>query len=220
MDERGTTLTERISFAEDWLGRARLQIESGRADRGALALLFAEAELHRAREAGLAVPEASSGPRTGRLTAWAAFGALGAAAAVLAFTVAVARPLASVDAHAPAQDVIRLSAATGDMLRIVTALEPAVERTVIQSRIVHVPVAAPAVPVRRPAALSPTGALQPATPPRVVAPAAPARVAPAPQVAAVPAPPAPPVTPVVLSDAEVIEMVLAAERSLRRTGSQ
>jgi hypothetical protein len=42
----------------------------------------------------------------------------------------------------------------------------------------------------------------------------------APQIAAPPAPPAAVVTPVVLSDAEVIEMVLAAERSLRRTGSQ
>jgi hypothetical protein len=219
MDDRGTTLTERITFAEDWLDRARLQIENGRVERGALTLLLAEAELQRARETGLPAPAGSRLPRSGAWTAWVAFGALAVAAAILAFTFAVASPLEPVDAHVPALEIVQLSPATGDMLRIVTVPGPVVERTVVQSKIVRVAVPVPAAaPVRQQAAPSLASPPQSVPSRRVAAPSARvAPVVPAPQVAV---PPAPAVTTAVLSDAEVIEMVLAAERSLRRTGNQ
>jgi hypothetical protein len=219
MDERGTTLNDRIAYAEDWLDQARRRIQDGQMTRGTLALLLAEAELHRAREAGA---PACARPAAGRpWAAWTALGAIALAAVVLAVSLVSHHPLVMApDSDRAALPIVRLSAGTGEMLRLVTALEPVVERTVVQSRVIHVRVPVPVQPVV-PAA--------PAAPP-VVAPkpvaagpavAAPARtVAPPAPVQPAAAVPAPTVAPSLLTDAEVIDMVLAAERSLRKAGNQ
>jgi hypothetical protein len=222
MDERGTTLNERITYAEDWLDQARRRIQDGQVARGTLALMLAEAELHRAREAGIA--PARPGAESRPWAAWTALGALALAAAVLVMSFVSHHQFMTVsDSGRASLPIVRLSAGTGELLRIVTPLEPAAERTVVQSRVIHVPVRVP-VPAQ-PAVLA-----VPAAPP-VVAPkpvaaepavAAPARtIAPPAPVQPTAAAPAPAVAPaVLLTDAEVIDMVLAAERSLRRAGNQ
>ncbi|MDR7418820.1 MAG: hypothetical protein QN178_07900 [Armatimonadota bacterium] len=219
MNEQRITLTDRIAYAEDWLDRARRRLNDGEVAEGALALVLAEAELQRAREAnGAGCVTAGAGPRKSWI-AWTALGTLGLAAAVAVATVVLLHPSLPGD-PSDAAPVVRLSAATGEMLHLVTPPEPAVERTVVEPRVVHVRVPVP-VPVAVPVVTA-----QPVVP--VVK--APAPVRPEPATARADAPPVPapavapastpPVATLSLTDAEVIDMVLAAERSLRRTGNQ
>jgi hypothetical protein len=215
MGERETTLSDRITFAEDWLDQARRRIQDGQTVHGTLALMLAEAELHRAREADIA---AGARPIGRPWAAWTALGALSLAAVVVIVSFAVHHPPVLVfDSEDTVRPIVRLAAGTGEMLRIVTPPEPVVERTVVQSRIIHVRVPiAPIIrvePVPRPvAAPRPAVPARPVAVPVTVVPQAPVQPAAAPPVAA----PAPSL----LTDAEVIDMVLAAERSLRQAGKQ
>lgn len=220
MDERRTTLTDRIRFAEGWLDRARRQIRDGQVAHGTLAMILAEAELHRAREGNLSLTGAARMPAAPRArTWWAASGALAAAAAALVAVVATMPFQAPVTADDGAPPIVTLAGGTGEMFRIITVPGPVVERTVVRSQIIRL--AAP-----RPRRAAPPASVS--TPPAVhVAPAAPPSKRSTPL-----APPAPPAAPAVvaapvptatlslLSDADVIELVLAAERSLRRSANQ
>lgn len=221
MDERSASLTERIALAEGWLDRARCQIRDGQVVRGALTMLLAEAELQCARDSGLARAVAARRSPGRPWTTWTAIAAL-----VLAAATALAISLANVDPGVAGEGlisttpIVTLSAGSGEILRLVVVPEPVVEPTVVErmvvtSRIVRVsvPVPAPTSPeppremTGPPPATVPVQVL-PATAPPVQAPAAPHVVA------------AAPAAPVLLTEAEVVDMVLAAERSLRRTGDQ
>jgi hypothetical protein len=216
MDKHAITLTERIVFAEDWLDRARRQLQQGEVAGGALAMLLAEAELSRAREAGL--PTVRPEARARSWMSWAALAALAFGGLVLALSaVAALRPGPAALAR-PAIPALTLASGNGELLRLVRAPEPAAERTVVRSRVVRIPVPVPA-PARRPAPPAPAAPV--AVPERQSPPAV--HPSPAPQAASAPllAPAAQPVpAAAVLSEAEVIDMVLAAERSLRRAGNQ
>jgi hypothetical protein len=205
MDARRTTLAERIGFAEDWVIRARRQIQDGDLAHGTLTLLLAQAELRRAREVGT--------PGPGAVRPWAVV-ALG-----LAVVAAVA--LVEFPGHAPlsAQTetpvIVRLPEGTGALLQLVAAPEPPApaERVVVRAQAPARPPVRASVqaPVPQSEAASSVGVRVRAAAPPVPAPAAPpAPAAAAPAAAA----PAPPVT--LLSAADVIDLVLAAERSLRR----
>lgn len=207
MEQDTKGLTERISFAEGWLARARQQVETGHHERGMLTLVLAAAEVRLAREAG--GPTVRPQPEGRALSGWIATGVATLCAAALVFLV-VPRVDGPADVHSgQAPPVVVLSGGTGAKLDLVTAPPPAVERTVTRTIFVRVPVmvkesaarqAAPASAVSRPAVRH--------------APAGPLLPPPAPAVAV--GSTAPP--PVLLSEADVIELVLAAERSLRRPG--
>ncbi len=227
MGDDRTVLTERIAYAESWLDRARRHIEDGDIDRGTLTLILAEAEVHRAREAGRSVSPPSPPTRSTRRLrgAGAAIAVLAAAAVLVAASVVALKDNAPVEARdvAPAP-VVRLSASVGDMLRMVVAPEPVTERTIertIERRVilrVPVPVEIPARDDRpaRPVLTVPQGAAPQAPAPQVaVSTTVSAAPAPAPAVAPAAAP-----APVVLNEADVIDLVLAAERSLRRSAKQ
>ncbi|MGQ0550683.1 MAG: hypothetical protein ACT4PY_13550 [Armatimonadota bacterium] len=223
MDDQRTILTRRITFAEDWLARARQQVEDGEQARGVLTLLLAEAEVHRARELGTGRIDAA--PLCTRRT----LGPAVAVAAVVTIVVAAARwrpfdPAAWAAAawttaaagEVSPHPIVTLSAGHSSLLALVQAPE-AIERTVT----IHVPVpvtvrvpASPATVQRaddRPASMStsvrPAAAAQPA-PRRSEASAA----------AAVP--PTVSENSTLLSEAELIDLVLATERSLRRATNQ
>ncbi|MDR7521432.1 MAG: hypothetical protein QN168_03100 [Armatimonadota bacterium] len=221
MADRRTTLHDRIALAEGWLDRARQQLEDGRVAHGALTLMLAEAELQRAREARLPVLLAAARRRP-RPPLWrsAALG-LGVAVAMLGAVALMAMRTPPVaDAH-DGPTIVRLSGASGQMLRMVTIPSPApeplvVERTVIRSVVVRVPVREATrdrPPARPPAVSAPAAAVSPGAPPAAVVP---------PPAGPVPASvtPVTPPAPTLLSEAEVIDLVLAAERSLRRSASQ
>jgi hypothetical protein len=211
MDEQTPDLARQIGFAEAWLARARRQVGDGHHARGALTLLLAEAEVQRARERVLATavegrPQRSRASGAGVIAA--AIGICLGAAFLGWWATRQVDPVASALTPAP---IVVLDAATGTMLGMVRPPEAPVERTVIKAVVLRIPappalVAPPAaspVPVQ---AAVPAQALQPPAPPSppvVVAAAEP-----------VPAPP------VLLSEADLIELVLAAERSLRRSGGQ
>jgi hypothetical protein len=227
MDKRTITLTERIVFAEDWLDRARRQLQQGEVAGGALAMLLAEAELCRARETGLRVPTVP--PQTGARSwrSWAGFAALACGGILLAFVLAAVSPPQPGGLAQPVAPALRLAPGTGELLRMVTVPEPAIERTIVRSRVIRIPVPPPAPGPR--GATPASAASAPATPASAAAPPLPERrsppvaPAPAPQAASavipvLATPPAPAAA--VLSEAEVIDMVLAAERSLRRAGNQ
>jgi len=218
MEDDRTSLTERITFAENWLDRARREIKEGDLDRGTLTLILAEAEVHRAREVSMTAAAPGTAVRTPP-PAWRRPAALAATGFLLAVSLAAFWPKARVEAPDIALlPIVRLSAGTGAMLRLVTAPEPAVERTVEKRVILRVPVPV-SVTARddRPAL------------PAIASPGAAARQGPVPQVAAsttVSAPAGPAAVPVVapapvlLNEADVIDLVLAAERSLRRSANQ
>lgn len=218
MDERRTAMTDRIAFAEGWLDRARRHIHEGRFAHGALTMLLAEAELHRAREAHLPAIGASGIPAAQRpWIGWAAASLLAAAAVAVAAFILTARVPPPVGADDAAPPIVTLSGGSGEMFRIITIPGAVVERTVVRSQIVRV-----AAPHARHAAPQ----ASPGRPPAVRA----ATTAPVFERPASQAPPAPPVvaapTPALaaalplVSDADVIELVLAAERSLRRSANQ
>ncbi|MDQ7840212.1 MAG: hypothetical protein RDU83_04185 [bacterium] len=207
MEQDTKGLTERISFAEGWLARARQQVEAGHHERGMLTLVLAAAEVRIAREAG--GPTVRPQPEGRALSGWIAAGMATLCAATLIFLV-VPRAAGPTDVHSgQAPPVVVLSGGTGAKLDLVTAPPPAVERTVTRTIFVRVPVmvkegvarqAAPATAPSRPAARHvPAG---PPLPPPATAASAGSTAQP----------------PALLSEADVIELVLAAERSLRRTG--
>lgn len=207
MEQDTKGLTERISFAEGWLARARQQVEAGHHERGMLTLVLAAAEVRLAREAG--GPTVRPQPEGRALSGWIAAGMATLCAATLVFLV-VPRAAGPTDVHSgQAPPVVVLSGGTGAKLDLVTAPPPAVERTVTRTIFVRVPVmvkegvarqAAPATAPSRPAARHvPAG---PPLPPPATAASAGSTAQP----------------PALLSEADVIELVLAAERSLRRTG--
>lgn len=206
MEQDSKGLTERISFAEGWLARARQQVEAGHHERGMITLVLAAAEVRLAREAG--TPTVRPQPDGRALPGWIAAGMATLSAATLIFMV-VPRAVGPTDVHSgQAPPVVVLSGGTGAMLNLVTAPPPATERTVTRTIIVRVPVkvtegtarqAAPASAADRPAARHvPAGLPLPPPAPAVAASST------APQ-------------PALLSEADVIELVLAAERSLRRS---
>jgi len=206
MEQDTKGLTERISFAEGWLARARQQVEAGHHERGKLTLVLAAAEVRLAREAG--GPNARPRPKGRAPSGWIAAATATLCAVTLIFLV-IPRADGPMDAQADAAPpVVVLSGGAGAMLDLVTAPPPAAEKTVTRTIIVRVPVpategaarqAAPAAAADRPAARHVPASQSP--PP------------PAPIVAAAPAAP----QPALLSEADVIELVLAAERSLRRS---
>jgi hypothetical protein len=219
MGERRVTLTDRIHFAEGWLDRARRQIRDGQVVHGTLTMILAEAELHRAREEGLPLTgvagmPAASPPRA----SWIASGVLAAAAAALVAVIVTAPFQAPVTTDDAAPPIVTLAGGTGEMFRIITVPGPVVERTVVHPRIIHVAArpprpALPAASVSPPPAVHVAPAARPSERPAAQAPPVPPT---APAVAA----PAPAVPLLLLSDADVIELVLAAERSLRRSANQ
>ncbi len=224
-DDR-TALTERIAYAESWLDRARRHIEDGDIDRGTLTLILAEAEVHRAREAGLSVSAPTAPARGARRLrrAGVAIGVLAAAFVLVAASVGALKDKAPTEARdVTPVSVVRLSAGAGDMLRMVVVPEPVAARTVertIERRVilrVPVPVETMARDDRsaRPVLALPQGAAPQSAAPQV---AVSTTVPPAPGPAPAFAPAAP--APVVLNEAEVIDLVLAAERSLRRSAKQ
>lgn len=210
-----TALEDRIAHAEDWLGRARQQIRDGNLERGALTLLLAEAELHRAREVGFAGAAGSyAEPRRGSWRPLVAVTALAATVLAVGFLVLGQRGV-WVEAHGAVPPLLlRLQDGTGEMLRAVTVPEPLVERTVVERTVIR------RVPVYRPASASRT--TRAALPATEAVPAAP-RMAPAAaplHAPTAPVQPAPAQVQSLLSDADLIELVLAAERSLRRSANQ
>lgn len=222
MDKHTITLTERIVFAEDWLDRARRQLQQGEVAGGTLAMLLAEAELCRARETGLLAARSEAQARC--WLPWAALAALAVGGVVLVLSLVAALPPDPAALAQPVAPTLRLASGTGDLLRMVTAPQPPTERTIVQSRVIRIPVpvpaharrAAPPAPVAPPAPSAPAALPEWRSPPVVQPVPAPPAVSVAPPVpAAQPAPAA-----AVLSEAEVIDMVLAAERSLRRAGNQ
>jgi hypothetical protein len=215
--EKATTLADRIAHAEGWLGRASQQIRDGQPERGALALLLAEAELHRARQVGFA---GTAGARTGaRQGSWGPLLAVAAlaTAALVTGLLAFSQPGVVVEAHGAVLPVLRLQAGDGEMLWAVTVPEPPVQRTTVVERTVirRVPAYHP-VPAVRPSGVAVSAAGAAPTPPRTAPAAVPSPAPAAP--AAAPASPAQARS--LLSDADVIELVLAAERSLRRSDKE
>lgn len=239
MDDRRTLQIDRIAHAADWLVRARQRVEDGDPARGLLALLLAQAEVRRATDAGLAglVP-----PR--RVDRGALLLATSVAAVLAASVLVLAAGLAQTAGPPPEVPLpmVRLPQPAGAMLQIVQAEPPAPERAVPGLAVRPVPEGAVPRFAVRPAPvprLAASAAAPVATGPRVgaapgasVAPVA-VRAAPAASSApvgaapttalpagapgaAVAAPPPPPV----LSEADLIDLVLAAERSLRRTVNQ
>ncbi len=219
MENDRTGLTERITFAENWLDRARREIQEGDLDRGTLTLILAEAEVHRAREVSMTAAAPATVART-RRPAWWRPAAVAATGFLLVGFLAAFWPKARVEApESTPLPIVRLSAGAGTMLRMVTAPEPTVERTVEKRVILRVP-----VPV------SVTARDDRPVLPAIASPGAAVRQGPVPQVAAsttVPAPAGPavvsvaaPPAPVLLNEADVIDLVLAAERSLRRSANQ
>lgn len=213
MEDHKTALTERIAFAEGWLVRARRQVQDGDQTRGVLTLMLAEAEVHRARELGaITADPGASRPAVAR----GAMVALAAAAALIGATVGVWRPAGPAAARdSAARDGIRppivvLAGGTGSMLRMVQAREAPVERTVVRSVILRVT----ASPSQAPASLA---ALPTPAAPVPVTHLAPPRPESRPVAAPLEAAPS---APALLSEADLIDLVLAAERSLRRSANQ
>ncbi len=193
-------LVRHIGFAERWLARAKQEVTDGRLARGLLTLLLAEAEVHHARERTFPAREAAL-PRSP-----VAMTVLGAAVllALLLGGRSLLTPRAEVTTGpGPAPAAVRFRQ-PGSMLALVPVVLTPEETAAGEA------VAAPAPRV--------------VTAPRLVAPPPPQRVRRPPTRPAVrPAPsprPAAPVAgtaapPALVSDAELIDLVIAAERSLR-----
>ena len=209
MDEHTPDFRQQITYAEDWLARARRQVDRGEHARGAFTLLLAEAEVQRARERVMAsaISEPASRPRRSGAALVATVALVFVGAALVTLWQPPHRPLADTASNVA---IVVLDTESGSMLGMVQAAPEPVERTVFKPVVLRVaapPVAAAAAEVRpaAPAVAKPVRAV----------PAVASAVAPAPAPAAVV-----PVPPVLLSEADLIEMVLAAERSLRRSGGQ
>jgi hypothetical protein len=226
MEYDDARLSERIACAEDWLARARRQLEQGETARGSLALLLAEAEVHRARELGMKTERARPSLRP----AHAALGGLTIAALAAGLWASGLQPAAIPRPAADARPamIVTLSGGHGSLLELVRAPAAADPKSdedrghPVRPKALRPPVEtvaprpAPPVPVPQ----SPIAALRPqvkpeAVPAPVAAPPAPF-APPASAEAPAPAPVVQPSAPPVVSEANLIDLVLAAERSLRR----
>jgi hypothetical protein len=222
MKQDHAQLSERITFAEDWLARARRQLEQGETGRGNLTLLLAEAEVHHARELGMgAAPARPPLPR-----AYAAIGMLTVAALAATIWASGLQPATSPRPVADGSTVIvTLSDGRGSLLELIQT--PAVtadtktdedQGFAARARVARLPVKTIAM---RPPVLTAAPGFVLARPPVRPEPE------PAPAVAVAQAPPSPPApadtsaaaqpsAPPLISEANLIDLVLAAERSLRR----
>lgn len=212
----------RIAFAERWLARARSQVASGNLPRGMLTLVLAGAEVRRTLEvAGAARPQRRLAPLVP-----AGLGLVLLAA--LAVGVATRYPGDEVAVAAgPAPRIITFSARTGELLKLIpspvpsTAVTPALETPAAaavpmrpalrsRSRTSSTVVAAPPVPAAPAAGREQPRAGSAAPPP--AAPASAVSPSPAPQRSVAQAGPA---SGAGLTLADLIDLVLAAERTLR-----
>lgn len=205
-DERaGDQIVARIGFAETWLDRAKRQVADGNLTRGILTLVLADAEVHHAIEVA-GTPRPSAAFRVP--IAVPVLLLVLVAASAFGLTRSSADPALPPDAGAP---VIALASRVGSLLRLIPAPPDAPGAPVTAAR----PVPRPAHPVRpsRPATVAPSA---PVTPGSEVVPAVPASappVSPPPEpVVQVPPQSTPPIT---LTAGELIDLVLAAERTLR-----
>ncbi len=185
-------LVRQIGFAQRWLARAKREVTDGQTARSVLTLLLAEAEVHHARERSLPAREAAVPRPSARMT-------------ILGATALVALLLAGRSLVSPKSEMVTGFGSVPAIVQFkqpgsVLALVPAVlmpEQTVAApaSRAPEPPVRSDRVwrnaarPVRPALRLSP------------VSPAVAARAAPA--------------APVLVSDGDLIDLVIAAERSLR-----
>lgn len=190
-ERRRDHLAHQIGFAERWLRRAQEEVAQGDLGRSQLTLMLAEAEVHHARSGGAALQRAATRPSA----LFTILGAAGLAAALLAGLTA-ALPQTDVTGFLPSSPpVIRFRQPVGSTLAMLPmAVAPAV--------LTQATSAPPQVPVitgapRRLGARRPT-----------VRAAAPTRSTPVDA-------PAPVVVPQLVSDGDLIDLVLAAERSLR-----
>ncbi|MDQ7850000.1 MAG: hypothetical protein QN152_02730 [Armatimonadota bacterium] len=193
-------LVRHIGFAERWLARARQEVTDGRLARGILTLLLAEAEVHHARERTFPAREEVL-PRSP-----AVMTVLGAAAllalllggrSLLATRVEVAPGLA------PPPAVVRFRQ-PGIMLALVPAVLTPEETAAPPAVAAPIPRVVPQARVASPLQVKRVGrpSMRPA-----------ARPAPTPRTAAAATLTSAP--PTLVSDAELIDLVIAAERSLR-----
>lgn len=210
VETEGQQFLARIGFAERWLQRAKRQCQDGDVTRGALTLVLASAEMSHALKT---VGSNAVVSRRWWVAPLAAAMAVAAAAAVVVSRLPVA-PAPVLSAHAPV--VVTLPAHFGTWLELVGVPAPLPAASVV----VH----APAIPQTvRGTAVRPT-----ATQPRVQA--APAATPPIPSQAvvtttvALPTPTPVAVSPVpatqlgaepALSEGDLIDLVIAAERTLR-----
>jgi len=198
-NSRGRQVIARIGFAERWLQRAKRHCGEGEIDRGLLTLVLAQAEMHYALETGGAKVRAL---HRGLTPALLAVGAIGLAL-LAASWLPPAPPMHSAGAPAP---IVKLTAPVGTWLDLVqtptlptsapiaTALPRTLERR--------------ARPVFRQMAQS-----QPLAAPTVSTTPAPNAV---PVASAITVAPLATVPAVSLSAADLIDLVLAADRTLRK----
>lgn len=226
VEAQDTQVVARIGFAERWLHRARTQCAEGDVSGGLLTLALADAEVRYALEVGGWRPAA---PDTAPSRRRRLGGVLAAAAAAVVGVIWVSLPGPGPTA-AGAFDgppVIRFASTTGTLLSVVPvpSMEPGPRpgvavageqrpRNAIRTGVTRLP-----APVTMPAAApASTARAGPAAPPA----AQPASASTAPSSSAgqltAPAPVAGAPTPFVLSEADLIDMVLAASRALQGSG--
>jgi len=182
-------LARHIGFAERWLARAKQEVTDGQLARSVLTLLLAEAEVHHARERTLPAREAAL-PRPSM-----AMTILGATA--LLVLLLAGRSLFSprgemVTGFTSAPAVVKFKQPGSTLALVPAVLTP--EQTVAAP--------APRVPAPLPRADRVwRNAARPSRPAAKPRPVSPVLIAPA--------------APVLLSDGDLIDLVIAAERSLR-----
>jgi hypothetical protein len=215
-----TPVITRIGFAERWLHRAKAQCADGDVTGGLLTLSLANAEVRFALEAG-GWPEPRGAVRLQPGRRWLPWLLLAAAAVVSAWTF---RP-AGVPADAGIVDgppVVRFSSTIGTVLAAVSvpSAPPASERVTRPDVHPRGQQTATRPAPRQAVAPRPRVAAVPAVPAATTAvraaPAGTTSVLTTPAPAAAPTPS--PVTPFVLSEVDLIDMVLAANQALRGTG--
>lgn len=195
-DSRGRQVMARIGFAERWLHRAKRHCGDGDVTRGLLTLVLAQAEMHYALETGggrVRVPRRVPTP------ALLAVGAV-ALAVVAASWLPPAPPMHGVVASAP---IVKLVAPVGSWLDLVQV--PSLPNPAALPR-AHAGQVRPALHQPN-ASRSVALAVVPASPSAGAVPAPAA-------LTVVPTPSAPPV--VHLSAVDLIDLVLAADRTLRK----
>jgi len=188
-ERRRDRLSHHIGFAERWLTRAKGEVARGELSRGQLTLLLAEAEIHHARAAEETPAAASPRPHPLMMVAGTAL-----CAAVL---------LAGLSAALPRSEVSAVLSSSPPVIRF----KQPVGSTLVLLPMVAAPAAAPEV-----TSLPPRGPV-PAAAPRAAPRRTSVRAAVMPPTLPAPAQPAAPV--VLVSDGDLIDLVLAAERSLR-----
>ncbi len=195
-DSRGRQVMARIGFAERWLHRAKRHCGEGDVTRGLLTLALAQAEMHYAIETGGGRARA---PRRAPTPALLAVGTV-ALAVVAASWLPPAPPMHGVVASVP---IVKLVAPVGNWLELVQA--PARPNSAALTRAAHAGQARPAL--HQPHASRSTAL--------AVVPASSSAVA-VPTPAALTVVPTPSAPPVALSAVDLIDLVLAADRTLRK----